>query len=117
MFASALEGEVGVSLRRLLAPWVSFDVALVRPSDRFCADLLLAVEDGMDSNEYVASVEKEWRIELPDEEAAKLLTIEQLANAVARRLSGLQSNLSLNADPQLKKAAPPLQLRAGYLQR
>ena len=117
LFPSPLEGKVGVSLLRLLAPWVRFDVALIRPADRFCADLLLGVEDGLDANEFVASVEREWRIDLPDEEAAELRTVAELAHAVARRVSGVQSNLSLNTDPQRHQAAPPPMLRSGQLQR
>lgn len=86
LFPAPLEREVAQSVRRLLAPWVSCDVALIRPEDEFCADLLLDAFDGLDPHEFLVSVEKRWGVDLPRGEAAQLKTVAELAAAIAPRL-------------------------------
>lgn len=105
LFSVPLEGSVAQSVRSLLAPWVRFDVALVRPEDEFCGDLLLDALDGMDPEEFLLSVEKRWGVDIPRGDAAELRTIAELAAAVAQRLGGSQSNMPVNADVQERPAA------------
>lgn len=94
LFPSTLEGKVGVSIRRHLKSWVAFDVRLVRPQDLLCGDLLLDALDGMDPDVFLASVEKEWKVKLPDVNSQELRSIAELASAVSRYASEMQSNQS-----------------------
>lgn len=87
LFPSIMGGKVAISVRRHLKPWVAFDVRLIRPQDKLCGDLLLDALDGMDPEEFLTSIEKEWNVKLPDEEAQELLSIAELVDAVTRRVN------------------------------
>lgn len=87
LFPSNQEGEVAVSIRTLLKPWVTFDIQLLRPEDQFCGDLLLDAMDGMDPEEFLLSVENRWQVKIHQTEAEGLLSIAQLSAAVSRHVN------------------------------
>ncbi len=86
LFPSQLEGEIAVSARKLLAPMVSFDVTLIRPEDKPAVDLGLGSMDGLDANEFLASVERHWKVKVPAQVALQLRTVADVAGAVAQRV-------------------------------
>ena len=105
LFSSPLEGDVGVSIRELLKPWISVDVTLLRPDDEFCKQLLLDARDGLDPEEFLRSVEDRWAVGVARTEAERILTIRQLAAAVAKRLRATQPDRLFDTDAQTRPAA------------
>jgi hypothetical protein len=92
LFTTRDEGRVAVSIRELLAPWVAFEVELVRPDDEFCGELLLDAVDGLNPEEFLHTVEKRWSVSILNETAADLRTIRHLSSEVVRRMSGTKSD-------------------------
>lgn len=86
LFPTPLEGEIAVSARKLLAPLVAFDVALIRPGDKPAVDLGLGAMDALDVDDYIASIERHWRVKVPRAIASQLRTMEDIAAAVAQRV-------------------------------
>src|SRR5262245_27095150 len=58
LFKTEREAALAPIVRDRLRAYIPVDPALVRPDDRLCDELQLAVIDGLDANAFVADVEK-----------------------------------------------------------
>lgn len=110
LFPTELEGEIAVSARRLLASMVSVDVALIRPDDKPAVDLGLGKRDGLDANEFLASVERQWQVKVPRTIASQLETVADVACAVAQRVEHLRERRR-EATPFLHTLPAPKEMR------
>ena len=75
LFKTASEAALAPVVRDRLRAYIPVDPALVRPDDRLCEELQLAVIDGLDAKAFVADVEKAVGVKIPAQEAEKMLTL------------------------------------------
>jgi len=87
LFGSDRERAFAASVRDRLRRFIPVDPALVRPDDKLCADLQLAALDGLDANDFVLEVENLTGVKIPDQDAAKMLTLRDIVSYVAARTS------------------------------
>jgi acyl carrier protein len=85
LFKTATEAALAPVVRDRLCAYIPVDPALVRPDDRLCEELQLAVVDGLDANAFVADVEKAVGVKIPAQEAEKMLTLRDIVSFVAAR--------------------------------
>ena len=77
------QAPIAIRIRQLLGRWVDIDLANVAPTDEFCQHLGLGRTDGMDVDDFVADVEKDFHIEFPDSEAQKMRTLQDMVEFIA----------------------------------
>jgi acyl carrier protein len=85
LFKTEREAALAPVVRDRLRAYIPVDPALVRPDDRLCEELQLAVIDGLDANAFVADVEKAVGVKIPAQEAEKMLTLRDIVSFVAAR--------------------------------
>jgi len=85
LFGSEREAALAPVLRDRLRAYIPVDPALVRPDDKLCDELQLAVVDGLDANAFVAEVEKVVGVKIPDQDAQKMITLRDIVAYVAAR--------------------------------
>jgi acyl carrier protein len=85
LFKTEREAALAPVIRDRLRAYIAVDPSLVRPDDKLCVELQLAALDGLDSNAFVAEVEKAVGIKIPDQEAEKMLTLRDIVTYVASR--------------------------------
>jgi acyl carrier protein len=85
LFKTEREAALAPVIRDRLRAYIPIDPALVRPDDKLCAELQLAVFDGLDANAFVAEVEKAVGVKIPDQEAEKMFTLRDIVSYLAAR--------------------------------
>jgi acyl carrier protein len=83
LFASEEEVALAPVIRDRLRAYIPIDPALVRPDDKLCDELQLAVTDGLDANEFVADVEKLAGTKIPDKDAERMFTLRDIVSYLA----------------------------------
>ncbi len=81
--------EVAVArrLRELLVPHLDLDLSRLHPDDHLVEDLRIDDLDGLSTVEFILAVEKEFAIQLPRAEIARILTLRELTACVSRLLA------------------------------
>ena len=82
LFATEAEAALAPVIRDRLRAHIPVDPALVRPDDKLCEELQLAVLDGLDANAFVADVEKVVGAKIPDKVAEKMFTLRDIVSYV-----------------------------------
>jgi acyl carrier protein len=72
--------ELVEKLKKIVAEQLSVDESKIVPSARFSEDLNA---DSLDLVEMIMSLEEEFGVEIPDEEAEKLLTVQDALDYIA----------------------------------
>lgn len=85
LFKTEREAALAPVVRDRLRRYIPVDPALVRPDDKLCDELQLAVVDGLDANAFVAEVEKAVGVKIPDQDAEKMFTLRDIVIYVAAR--------------------------------
>jgi acyl carrier protein len=85
LFASEAEAALAPVVRDRLRAYISVDPALVRPDDKLCEELQLAVTDSLDANAFVADVEKVVGTKIPDKDAEGMFTLRDIVSYLATR--------------------------------
>ena len=85
LFKTKQEAALAPMIRDRLRGYIPIDPALVRPDDKLCEELQLAVVDGLDANAFVADVGKAVGVKIPDREAERMLTLRDIVSYVAAR--------------------------------
>ena len=85
LFATQAEAALGPVIRNCLRAYVPLDPALVRPDDKLCEELQLAVFDGIDANEFLLEVERSTGVGIPDGDAQRMFTLRDIVSYVAAR--------------------------------
>jgi acyl carrier protein len=80
--------EVLDRIREHLATELEVDAGRIDASTRFREDL---EADSLDLVELVVELEASYGVRIPDEEAAKILTVGQAADFVAAHASGIET--------------------------
>ena len=80
--------EVLDRIREHLATELEVDAGRIEASTRFKEDL---EADSLDLVELVVELEDSYGVRIPDEEAAKILTVGQAADFVAAHASGIET--------------------------
>ena len=83
LFKTQREAALAPVVRDRLRQYIPVHPALVRPDDKLCDELQLAVVDGLDANAFVAEVEKAVGVKIPDQDAEKMLTLRDIVVYVA----------------------------------
>ena len=83
LFRTEEERALAPAIRDRLRRYIPVDPALVRPDDRLCEDLQLAAVDGLDANAFVLEVENLAGVKIPDQDAARMLTLRDIVSYVA----------------------------------
>jgi len=83
LFATEAEAALAPAIRDRLRAYIAVDPALVYPDDKLCAELRLAVLDGLDANAFVAEVEKAAGTKIPDPDAQRMATLRDIVSYVA----------------------------------
>jgi acyl carrier protein len=83
-FAAFFPGseETANAVRAMIARVMPGDGRLMLPSDRIAADLWVGAIDGLDSNEIVAGLERQFAIRIPEIHAAEVRTVQELIELV-----------------------------------
>lgn len=85
LFKTEQEAALAPVVRDSLRGYIPVDPALVRPDDKLCDELQLAVVDGLDANAFIADVEKSVGVKIPGQEAGKMFTLRDIVAYVAAR--------------------------------
>jgi acyl carrier protein len=85
LFRTEAEAALAPVIRDRLRSYIPVDPALVRPDDKLCEELQLAVIDGLDANAFVKEVETVVGTRIPDQEAQRMLTLRDIVSYVASR--------------------------------
>ena len=88
LFQTEKEKALAPAIRDRLRRYIPVDPALVRPDDKLCEDLQLAAVDGLDTNAFVLEVEKLAGVKIPEQDAARMLTLRDIVSYVAARTAG-----------------------------
>lgn len=83
LFKTEREAALAPVVRDRLRGYIPVDPSLVRPDDRLCEELQLAVVDGLDANAFVADIEKAVGVKIPAQEAEKMLTLRDIVSYLA----------------------------------
>jgi acyl carrier protein len=76
--------EIFAKVQKLVADQLEVDIADVKPSANFANDL---GADSLDTVELVMALEEEFDIEIPDEDAETIDTVEAAVNYINSQLS------------------------------
>ena len=82
--------EVASKVRQIIGEAIDIDMSRAHPSDQFVKDLRIDDLDSLASVEIVMKVEEEFGITITDDEAQRIITIEQLVNLVGSKLESKQ---------------------------
>jgi acyl carrier protein len=74
--------EIFAKVQKLVADQLEVDIADVKPSANFANDL---GADSLDTVELVMALEEEFDIEIPDEDAETIDTVEAAVNYIAAK--------------------------------
>ena len=85
LFETEREAALAPVVRDRLREYIPVDPALVRPDDKLCDELQLAVVDGLDANAFVAEVEKAVGVKIPGQDAEKMFTLRDIVAYIAAR--------------------------------
>ncbi len=85
LFRTEAEAALAPVIRDRLRAYIPVDPALVRPDDKLCDELQLAVVDGLDANAFVREVETVVGTKIPDQEAQRMFTLRDIVSYVAAR--------------------------------
>ena len=85
LFTTEAQAALGPIIRDCLRAYVPVKPALVRPDDKLCQELQLAVFDGIDANEFLGEVEKLVGVKIPDDDAQRMFTLRDIVSYVAAR--------------------------------
>ncbi|MCA9788347.1 MAG: acyl carrier protein [Cyanobacteria bacterium HKST-UBA06] len=69
-------------VQKIIAEQLSVDLAEVKPNAAFQADL---GADSLDTVELVMALEEEFSLEIPDEEAEKIATVQDAVDYIEKR--------------------------------
>jgi acyl carrier protein len=83
LFNTEREAAFARVIRDRLRGYIPVDPALVRPDDRLCEDMQLAVLDGLDANAFIANIEEAVGVKIPAQEAEKMRTLRNIVSFVA----------------------------------
>ena len=83
LFEDEKERQVAPLIRDRLRAYIPVNPALVRPDDKLCEELQLAVIDGLDANAFVRDVEKIANVAIPDNVAEKMYTLRDIISYAA----------------------------------
>ena len=75
--------EMEARLKKIVAEQLNVDEALVVPSARFSDDLNA---DSLDLVEMIMSLEEEFNVEIPDEDAEKILTVKDAIDFIDKHV-------------------------------
>lgn len=75
--------EIFAKVQKLVADQLEVDIADVKPSANFANDL---GADSLDTVELVMALEEEFDIEIPDEDAETIDTVEKAVNYIAEKV-------------------------------
>jgi acyl carrier protein len=78
--------EAASKVRRIVGEELDIDISRALPSDRFVDDLRMDDLDSLASITIIMRIEEEFGITITDDEAKKIITIEQLVNCVGCKL-------------------------------
>jgi acyl carrier protein len=73
-------------VRQIVGEAIGIDMTRTRPSDRFVQDLRIDDLDSLASVEILDKLEEEFGIKITDDEALRIITIEELVRCVASKL-------------------------------
>lgn len=98
-FASLFPGaeESAIAVRQVVAVYVPGDGTLIRPFDRIVKDLMVGANDGLDTNEIVAVLERRFTICIPDARASEVRTVQELIELVQSLRDGNLIDYSIEA--------------------
>jgi acyl carrier protein len=85
LFRTEEEAALAPVIRDRLREYIPVDPALVRPDDKLCDELQLAVIDGLDANAFVKEIETVIGTRIPDQEAQRMFTLRDIVSYVAAR--------------------------------
>jgi acyl carrier protein len=77
-----MKEEIFAKVQKLVADQLEVDIADVKPSANFANDL---GADSLDTVELVMALEEEFDIEIPDEDAETIDTVEAAVNYIAAK--------------------------------
>jgi len=90
-FFSERQAPVAARLRELLASETSIQLERMRPEDRPVHDLKIDELDSLAITEFLIAVEKDYGIELPETETARIRTFRDVVELVCRQLDGART--------------------------
>jgi hypothetical protein len=85
LFTTEAEAALAPVIRDRLRTYIPVDPALVRPDDKLCDELQLALIDGLDANAFVKEIETVIGTRIPVQEAQRMLTLRDIVSYVAAR--------------------------------
>ncbi len=75
--------EIFTRVKKIVVDQLEVDEALVKPEANFADDL---GADSLDTVELVMALEEEFDIEIPDEEAEKILTVSAAVDHISQKV-------------------------------
>ena len=79
------ENEVADKVRTIIAESLGVKLEQVKPESSFINDLNA---DSLDIVELVMAIEKEFEIEIPDEDAEKITTVQHAIDFIQQQVAG-----------------------------
>ena len=83
LFETASERRLAPIVRDRLRSYIPVDPSLVRPDDKLCEGLQLAVIDGLDANRFVREIEELVGVRIPADRAAQMYTVRDIVSYIA----------------------------------
>lgn len=81
-------GDVAVTVRQQLKPYVRGDIRCILPGDRIVADLGVGAMDGLDVDEFLHALETAFAIRIPAGEAERARSVADVVNLVRKARDG-----------------------------
>ena len=85
------EARLASGVRAALAPYIPVDVARAYPDDDLEKDLQLGRIDGRSVNDFIASLERLYNIDIPAQDAKGMHTLRQIICYISRQLESAEA--------------------------
>ncbi len=86
------QARLASDVRAALAPYIPGDVSRAYPDDDLVKDLLLGTVDGMSASDFIASLERIYKIKLPPQEVQSMRTLRHIIRYISRQLEAVEAH-------------------------
>ena len=84
-FFSGPESQIAAKARAALNRYIPGDTLRIHPDDELVRDLQLATVDGLDANDYLRDLEREFGVSIPDAESVRWRSLRDVVTFLSKR--------------------------------